>query len=70
MAMICISHQLRYSDTDEIACHYVYMETIAPRFNYMLGGTCRGYYNRDHNFKHISVLVHHWILNISKTKHT
>ena len=55
---IYISHQLRYSDTDEIAGHYVYMETIAPHFNYMLGDTCHGYYNHDHNFKHISVLVH------------
>ena len=29
---INISHQLKYSDIDEIECHYVYMETIETNF--------------------------------------
>ena len=68
---INISHQLSYSDTDEIAGHYVYMETDYSYFYSSLRSTCRGYYYYiDDYFWHTSVLVHYWSLKISKTNHT
>ena len=62
---INISHQLRYSDTDEIAGHYVYMKTT---YYYYFTHNCRAYYNYfDNWFSQPSVLVYYWSL-ISKTK--
>ena len=64
-----ISHHLSYSDSDELVCNYVYMETT---YYYSLRSTCRGYYYYIGNyFWHTSVLVlvHYWSLKISKTKH-
>ena len=63
---INISHQLRYSDTDEIAGHYVYMETISYSY---FSRNCRDYYDYfDNRFWRLSVLVYYWSLKISKTK--
>ena len=63
---INISHQLRYSDTDEIAGHYVYMESADY---YYFTRNCRAYYYYiDYWFWRPSVLVYYWSLKISKTK--
>ena len=63
---INISHQMRYSDTDEIASHYVYMESADY---YYFTSNCQAYYyNIDNWFSHPSVLVYYWSLKISKTK--
>ena len=63
---INISHQLRYSNTDEIAGHYVYMETT---YSYYFTSNCRAYYYYFHDrFRQPSVLVYYWSLKISKTK--
>ena len=56
---INISHQLRYSDTEEIAGHCVYIEITynyySNRYNY------RDYYNYlGSYFWQFSVLVHYW----------
>ena len=65
---INISHQLRYSDTDEIDGHYVYMETTYFFFYFSMFRYCRGYNNYlENNFWHLSVLVHYWSLKIGKT---
>ena len=62
---INISHQLRYSDTDEIVGHYVYMESVY----YYFTSNCHAYhYYIDDWFWHPSVLVYYWSLKISKTK--
>ena len=67
---INISHQLRYNDTDEIAGHYVYIESKVTFFNSMFRHSCRGYHDYiEDNFSFIiSVLVHYWSLKSSKTK--
>ena len=67
---INISHQLSYSDTDEIAGHYVYMETISNYYYYYSSGyNCHAYYHYFyHRFSQPSVLVYYWSLKISKTK--
>ena len=63
---INISHQLRYSDTDEIVGHYIYMETT---YYFYFTRNCRAYYNYfDYSFWQPSVLVYYWSLKISKTK--
>ena len=65
---ISISHQLRYSDTDEIVGHYVYMET-AYYYYYNSRHPCHGYYYYINDFIwDISVVVHYWSLKISKAK--
>ena len=66
---INISHQLRYSETDEIVGHYVYMETTRPRYHDSIRYTCRVYYYYfSYVSSHISVLLHYWSFKISKTK--
>ena len=63
---IYISHQLRYSDTDDIAGNYVYMETA---YYYSLRSTCCGYfYYLNHYLGDTSFVVHYWSLKISKAK--
>ena len=63
---IIVSHQLRYSDTGEIAGHYVYMETTR---NYYFTSNCHAYqYYFGDRFWQPSVLVYYWSLKISKTK--
>ena len=62
---INISHKLRYCDTDEIAGHYVYMETT--HYYYFISNCLDYYYYIDHWFSHLSVLVYYWSLKISKT---
>ena len=65
---INISHQLRYSDTDEIAGHYVYMEIAY--YLYYSRYTCPGYYYYIRNYiggRNVAV-VHYWSLKISKAK--
>ena len=63
---INISHQLRYSGTDEIAGHYVYMESADY---YYFTSNCPAYYYYFHDwFWQHSVLVYYWSLKISKTK--
>ena len=62
---INISHQLRYSDIDEIAGHYVYIETTSP---YYIRNNCRGYYNYlGGYFWWVVVQAHYWSLKIGKT---
>ena len=69
---INISHYLRYNDTDEIAGHYVYMETTYIFTSDILEDTCSGYYHYFESnfgfFYELSVLVHYWSSTISKTK--
>ena len=64
---INISHQLKYSDIDEIVGHYVYMETIESDF--INEDNCHGYRSLGLNFRPTPVLVHYWSLKISKTKY-
>ena len=66
---INISQQLRYSDTDEIVGHYVYMEINYSYFSSMFRRTCRGYYYYldRYYWRFKVVLIHYWSLNISKT---
>ena len=68
--VINISHQLRYNDTDEIAGHYVYMETISNYYLYYSSGyNCDAYYYYFYRrFSQPSVLVYYWSLKISKKK--
>ena len=63
---INISHQLRYSDTDEIVGHYVYMESAD--YYYFTSNCLDYYYYFDYWFWQPSVLVYYWSLKISKTK--
>ena len=67
---IYVSHHLRNSDTDERVGCYVYIETAVTFFNSMFQHSCRGYHDYiEDNFSFIiSVLVHYWSLNISKTQ--
>ena len=66
---INISHNLRYSDPDEIVGHYVYMETTTPRNINSIGHTCQVYYYYLISVSsHISNLLHYWSFKISKTK--
>ena len=66
---INISHQLRYSETDEIVGHYVYMETTRPYHYDSFSSTCHDYYYYlDYGSWRISVLLHYWSFKISKTK--
>ena len=63
---INISHQLRYSDTNEIVGHYVYMETAFVFANSINCNSYR-YYLQDYSiFFDFIVLVHYWSL-MSKT---
>ena len=63
---INISHYLKYNDTDKIAGHYVYMESISY---YYFRYNCRGYYYYFSDWlSQPSVLVYYWHLKISKTK--
>ena len=63
---INISHQMRYSDTNEIVGHYVYMEA---KFEFYIFDNCNSYryiWNYFRFSNKFSVLVHYWSL-ISKT---
>ena len=63
---INISYQLRYSDTDEIAGHYVYMETTY--YSYFTHNCHAYHYYFGDWFWQPSVLVYYWSLKISTTK--